>query len=299
MLPNTEIVNGGFWLNYLQAYFIVFVLIAALVILRMALTDTRRPALLLIRELCLAASFYFAYYLVRGLVKGQADVARDHARDVVAFEGHVGLLHEPAIQRFVLNSDLLTRFVNWVYVWWLWWPIVLGLCWLFFYHREHYETYRNALLISGGLGLIVFTLFPVAPPRFAPGIAVFDTVTQHSMSSHVLLPQGLANKYAAIPSLHAGWTLLMGIALVRHARNILLRAYGVILPAAMYLSIVATGNHFIVDGLAGYAVVAAGLALAIELRKRRAVAPAHSYGTGTPALVPVRANDHTYPRMPA
>ena len=72
----------------------------------------------------------------------------------------------------MLSSDLLTRFVNWVYVWWFWWPIVFGLCWLFLRHRQQYDIYRNALLISGGIGLLIFALYPVAPPRFVPGLGV-------------------------------------------------------------------------------------------------------------------------------
>jgi hypothetical protein len=256
--------------DFIQAYFIVFILIGALLALRATLSSSTRAVALLTRELCLAASFYFVYYLVRGLVKDQTGAAHEHARAIVAFEGRVGLLHEAAIQRFVTDSSLLTRFVNWVYVWWFWGPIIFGLCWLFMRHYEHYETYRNALLISGGLGLLIYTLYPVAPPRFVGGIGVLDTISQRSMTSHVLLPQGLANQYAAVPSLHAGWTLLMGIAFVRHARNIALRAFGVFLPAAMYFSIVATGNHFIFDGLAGYVVVLTGLYLSLEASKRLA-----------------------------
>lgn len=279
--------TGGPWVNFMEAYWIVFVFIAALLVIRATLTGSTRALALLVREICLAASFYFVYYLVRGLVKDRADVARGNAEAVIGLERRTGLLHEPLIQRHVLESDLLTRLVNWVYVWWFWWPVIFGLCWLFLYHRELYDTYRNAFLISGGIGLIIFTVFPVAPPRFMPDFGVVDIVRQRSMSSHVLLPTGLANEYAAVPSLHAGWTLLIGIAFVRHASHLALRAFGVLLPALMFFSIVATGNHFIVDGLAGYAVVVAGLLLSVELTKRLAAIQPRL----ATAPIPVRAHE--------
>ena len=270
--------SGSALLAFLQAYWIVFVLIGALFMVRATLTGSTRPAALLAREICLAISFYFGYYLVRGMVKDQASEAQQRAHAVIAFERRVGLLQEGRFQQWAVDSQLLVRFFNWVYVWWFWWPIVFGLCWLFLCHREHYATYRNAMLLSGAIALVIFAIFPVAPPRFVDGFGVIDTVTQRSMSSRVLLPQTLANKYAAVPSLHAGWTLLIGLAFVRHARHLALRAFGVALPVIMFASIIATGNHFVIDGLVGYVVVLTGLALSTQLR------PQHK---SQPVLAPV------------
>jgi membrane-associated phospholipid phosphatase len=105
-----------------------------------------------------------------------------------------------------------------------------------------------------------------------PELSLIDTVTQRSYSHHVLLPPDLANKYAAVPSLHAGWNLLVGIAIVREARRWWVRALGAIMPAFMLASIVLTGNHFIIDGFIGYAVVIVGLMLAaIHANARRHV----------------------------
>lgn len=80
-----------------------------------------------------------------------------------------------------------------------------------------YSVFRNAFFISGTIGIIIFVLYPVAPPRLAD-VGVVDTVTMYSSSYRVLQPPAFVNQYAAVPSLHFGWDLLMGIALVTQSR---------------------------------------------------------------------------------
>lgn len=221
-----------------------------------------------VTEASLVYGAYLFYYLVRGLVKDQVTVARENARQLVRFEQSVGLWHELDLQRWALSHRSVIDFVNWVYVWLHWPVIVIVLVWLFINHPGWYQTYRNAFLISGAIALIIFALYPVAPPRFMHTLGIIDTVEQHSYSQHVLLPSGLANKYAAMPSLHVGWNLLASIALVAHARSLWARAIGVALPFAMFSAVVLTGNHFIIDGIAGDLIVLTGLAIALKVTGR-------------------------------
>jgi membrane-associated phospholipid phosphatase len=276
--------------SFVVQYGMIFTFITILLSIRVLLSPVTKVWAHLAREICLAMMLYFVYYLVRGIVKDQVTEAHLRAHAIVDLERSLGLFQEPAVQAWALNHELLIRFVNWIYVWWFWPPIIFGLSWLFLHHREHYEPYRNALLISGAMGLVVFALFPVAPPRFLAGIDVIDTVTQRSVSSHVLLPQGLSNKYAAMPSLHAGWTFLMGIAFVRHARHPLAQAFGVALPLCMFASIVVTGNHFIIDGIVGQLFALTALLLAYELQRRRVSQTEHER-----ILVPVRVESGERP----
>ena len=109
----------------------------------------------------------------------------------------------------------------------------------------------------------------MAPPRFLDGFV--DTVTLNSNAYRVLQPPSLTNQYAAMPSLHVGWNLLMGIALYRHATARPVKLFGVLMPVAMYAATVLTANHFLLDGLAGSAVALTGLFAADGIQRHRSV----------------------------
>jgi membrane-associated phospholipid phosphatase len=117
---------------------------------------------------------------------------------------------------------------------------------------------------------VIFALYPVAPPRFIPELGFADTVDKRAIFNNILLPPSLTNTYAAMPSLHAGWNLLVGIALVRHGSHWATRAFGVVMPVMMFFSIVFTGNHYIIDGIAGDAIAEFGLLVALAFARRGA-----------------------------
>lgn len=116
------------------------------------------------------------------------------------------------------------------------------------------------MFISGAIGLVIFAAFPVAPPRLFD-IEYIDTVTLQSHSHRVLYPPGLVNAYAAVPSLHFGWNLLVGMTWFRIARRRVWRIAGVVMPAAMAWAVVVTANHWVVDVVAGGVVALSSLAI--------------------------------------
>ncbi len=129
---------------------------------------------------------------------------------------------------------------------------------------------RNAFLISGAIGLIIFNLLPTAPPRLLPwplSDQVVDTMSAFSKVNYDMQPAAFVNRYAAMPSLHFGWNLLLGIGIIWTTRNIAGIVFGVVMPASMFVAVVATGNHFIVDVLAGTAVALIGLGAAVLLQR--------------------------------
>ena len=203
-----------------------------------------------------AALFYFA---VRGLTEGDVSEAVARGDAVLRFEGALGIAIEQSLQNAVLGSQVLTTLSNWVYIW-LHWPVIaLTLVWLHRSHRQGYVLLRNAMFVSGAIGLAIFALFPVAPPRHLPDQFV-DTVTELSRSYRVLQPPQLINEYAAVPSLHVGWNLLIGIFLVRYSRHAAVRVFGVISPVLMAVAVVTTANHYVIDGVLGSIVALVGLA---------------------------------------
>jgi membrane-associated phospholipid phosphatase len=233
-----------------------------------------------ILDLALVVLAFFFYSAVREWAGGRAPDATAHAMSLIELEQSLGVFREQAIQDAVLSSDLATRALNAFYAYGFFPPIYAIGLYLFFFQRERYILFRNAFLISGALGLLIFHLFPMAPPRLLPWpygmvdtLSEFSKVNYHSGGAFV-------NQYAAMPSLHAGWNLLISIALIAAFKNPGIRALGVLMPVMMALSVVATGNHFILDIVAGYIVAGIGLGLALLWRDHGGKLPKLLFGAG-------------------
>ena len=203
------------------------------------------------------------YFGVRMLTKGAEVAAFKNAYDLLTFESTLGLDLEAWSQSAVLDYHWMVTFFNWVYIW-LHWPVVLGaLILLYRYNRHRYTLMRNAMIVSGALGLIFFAFFPVAPPRFFDGFT--DTVTELSTSYKYLQPPSVVNKYAALPSFHVGWNVLAGVVLFRSTKSIPVRIFAVASPLLMSVAVVLTGNHWVIDGFVGAALAMIGLYVAHRL----------------------------------
>ena len=150
----------------------------------------------------------------------------------------------------------------------LYWPMIAAIAiWLLTQHRDRYFDYRNAMLLSGLIGLVVFATLPVAPPRLTDPEFV-DTVVERSNVYRLMQPPQLTNQYAAMPSLHLGWNLLMAIALIRESRHVLLHVVGWLTPVLMLLAMIMTANHYLLDGVAGAVIVVIALIVVERVRLR-------------------------------
>jgi len=258
---------------------------------RLGAFSLRRPAaaLTLLREASIIVVAIFLYFGVRGLVETRVFLAHEHARAIVDLERRLGIFVEPDLQRLIVPHDWLVALANWVYIYGHWPVVAVTLVWLHMRHGDAYPRFRNALLISGALGLVIFALYPVAPPRFLPDLGFWDSVSARSESYRVLQPPSLVNKYAAMPSLHFGWNLIMGIAWAQYATTRAGRLFGWVMPVAMLLAIVVTANHYLLDGVAGGALALVGFAIASTFALRRGTAPAPRTHvlSAHPARIPV------------
>jgi membrane-associated phospholipid phosphatase len=230
-----------------------------------------------LRQLGYFVAAYLTYFGVRALTEGSTQEAVRNALSVVRLERRLGLAWEGAIQEAVVAHRALVSVANGVYMYGHWPVIVVAGILLFRYRRGHYLRLRDACLLSGLVGLVVFSLFPVAPPRLTD-LPVIDTVTRDDAGYRQLVPPSLVNQYAAMPSFHAGWNLLLGIVVFGATRNPLLRALSVLGPSAMIIAVVATANHFVVDVIAGVAIVLACLFTTDRLHRRRAQRPSMEGG---------------------
>lgn len=213
------------------------------------------------RQVAIVAAGLLTYFGVRHLTEGSEVAALRHARDLFDLQRAMGIAWEPDIQGSLSDSLCAYRLFNWIYIWWHWPVILVAAVWLLLWHRPAFYRYRNAMLISGGIGLVVFATYPVAPPRLVPELGLVDTVTEHSAAYRVFQPKAFTDQFAAMPSLHFGWNLLIGVAIARTGRG-LLRIAGILMPLAMLVAVVATANHFILDAVAGATLAMLGLVLA-------------------------------------
>ncbi|OFW64384.1 MAG: hypothetical protein A2Y74_09865 [Actinobacteria bacterium RBG_13_63_9] len=217
-------------------------------------------------DLALIVVAFVLYYLVRGAAIERAGEATSRAIRLLELEKSMGLFWETQMQAWVMSSEVAVGVFNGIYVW-AHFPLVAAIgLWLFFFHRRLFILFRNAFLISGGIGLIIFNLYPMAPPRLLFwGYGLIDTVAAYSPVNYDMQPAAFVNQYAAMPSLHFGWNLLLGVAIFCATKNLALRAFAIVMPIAMAMAVVVTGNHFILDVVAGTAVALFGLWMAALL----------------------------------
>jgi hypothetical protein len=216
------------------------------------------------RELALVVLAALAYVGVRAITEGSTADAVANGRRVLQLERTLGIAWEDAAQAAVVGSDTLVTLANWVYIWGHWPVIVVVGTILFVRRRASYLLLRRAMMISGAMGFLFFALFPVAPPRLMP-LALVDTVAERSESYRALQPPALTNPYAAMPSLHFGWNLLVGIVLFSTFTVLAVRVFAVLMPAAMGLSVVVTANHYVLDVVVGGLLVLLALAVAAAI----------------------------------
>ena len=256
-------------------------------------TPNRRGFL---REAALVATAMLAYFLVRNLTVGSAEEAFANAERIVDIEQWAHIGWEEDVQASIAGSDFLVMLANWIYIWGHW-PVIIGTAIaLYRYRRERYYLLRNALFVSGAIGFLFFALFPVAPPRLLD-LGLVDTVTEQSQAYRALQPPGLTNQYAAFPSLHFGWNVVVGIVLLTTTARIAVRVLAVASPLAMGFAVMATANHFVVDVAAGLLVVLVGLAAAYAIERRgRNYTPSKWVGSsrrGSPPAGSTRSSSRT------
>ncbi len=219
------------------------------------------------RELAIVGFAAAVYCAVRAVTEGSITQAVSNAKAIERIENALGIAWEESIQSLVSGSVTLVTLVNWIYIWGHW-PVIIGAATFLYLHRpSHYRVLRNAIITSGLIGFLFFYRLPTAPPRLA-GMGLDDTVLEHSHAYRALQPPSLTNQYAAMPSLHFGWNLLVGIVLVAAFASAAVRVFAVAMPLAMAFSVIATANHFVLDVVASIVVVAIGLAVALALERR-------------------------------
>ncbi|MFJ8105528.1 phosphatase PAP2 family protein [Streptomyces sp. NPDC096132] len=222
----------------------------------------RRPRLWF--EVLLIAVSYWTYSLIRNAVPEQRSEALRNADWIWRMEHHLGIAFEEWVNHAVNSVTWLIVGMNYYYAT-LHFVITLGvLVWLYRSHPGRYAATRLVLFATTAVALIGYYFYPLAPPRLMTGGTFVDTVMVHqtwgSMASGDL--KHMSNQYAAMPSMHIGWSLWCGLTIFALARLPWVRILGLLYPAATLMVIVATANHFWLDAVGGILCLAFGFTVA-------------------------------------
>jgi hypothetical protein len=225
---------------------------------------------------------YLLYSAARFVTVGDLPSAKAHAHWIVGLESdlHVGV--EDSVQQ-AFSGGWMMWILNHLYL--AAQLIVLPGSLIFLYHRstELYERLRNTILATWLLSIPVYALFPIAPPRLA-NVGLMDTISDGSMFG---LKGGLTtsfyNQLAAVPSLHVGFAVVIGIAISAALHNRVLKFVALLWGPLVGLAVVATGNHFVFDMAAGVVAAGAGYVLGAAATRVRVRRPSRSH-TLRPAL---------------
>jgi membrane-associated phospholipid phosphatase len=226
-------------------------------------------ALDLVRQLVLFCGAYWLYRLVRGMVDGRAAAAFDNAREVIRIERGLGLFFEPAVNAWASANDVVADVASWMYVNSHFVVTTLALAWIYLRRNERFYFVRNMFMVSMVLALLLYMLVPTAPPRMLPEWGFTDSVAQFTGLDHDTGSAGvLFNPYAAIPSMHVAFSLMLGVTMAHLVRRQWAKALWYAYSPLVTFVVIATANHYWIDGFLGAAVAAVSAACAWTLFAR-------------------------------
>jgi len=215
----------------------------------------------LLTQIVLFCGAYYVYRIVRGIVDDRVADAFANARDIVHFERGLGIFPEPAIHRFAEHNEFLSDLASWMYVNSHFVITTVTLAFIYLRRNDSFYFVRNMFMVAMGIALVLYVVFPTAPPRFLPELGFTDSVA-HFTGVTAQDSDLLVNPYAAVPSMHVCFALMVGLPMARMVRRrwaaVLWRAY----PPVVTWVVIATANHWWIDAAAGAATAAVAYAVA-------------------------------------
>jgi hypothetical protein len=208
------------------------------------------------QEIAIIGFCYWLYSEIRNLVPEQETIAFRHARSIQHLQDRLHLNFERSLNDFVARHEPVAQVMNYYYAT-LHFIVTVGvLIWLYHAHSRVYRGARTVLFATSLIALAGFYLYPLAPPRLLPQFGYVDTLAYFHTWGSLADPKVAAhsNQFAAMPSLHIGWSLWCGVAVFLCARQWWVRLLGAAYPWCTLMVIVGTANHFIIDAVAGLLV---------------------------------------------
>jgi hypothetical protein len=223
-----------------------------------------------LRQFALFAAVYVAYQLVRGLVSGEQTLAFSNAQHIVHLERSLGAFFEPGLQQALLSHSWLIDLANFMYLNTHFVLTTSFLIWLYMRRNDNFYFVRNMFLVAMGLALIGYGLFPTAPPRLLTAAGFTDTISSFAhQNQDSAVASVFVNAYAAVPSMHIAFALMIGVPGMALCRSAAARAWWSAYPMLVFFVIVVTANHFWFDAACGAAVACMAAVAATQLARLR------------------------------
>lgn len=204
------------------------------------------PKLLL--DMFIAGGGFLLYELGRVATNNGESRGMENAERMIAVQNWLHLPDEAAFQQFIISDDFLLRAVNKIYSFFFLSTVIGILVWLYLNRPAVYRRVRNALGLSTLIAIAIFALVPMAPPRLTPASNMIDS------HARVGSRHGFVNQFAALPSLHIGWLTLVGWGMWKSLHRVPGALFAIVPASVMMIAVVATGNHYWLDGVVGSAI---------------------------------------------
>lgn len=241
----------------------------------------------LLWQILLFCGAYWLYRLVRGQVWDQSAAAFHHAREIVDAERWLGVMIERDLQQWAVGTGWVDDVGAWMYLNSHFIVTTCTLAFIYLFRNEHFYWVRNMFMVAMALALVGYFVYPTAPPRMLGELGFSDSVSDFTGVSSDAEVNALFNPYAAVPSMHVGFALMLALPMVRMARRAWVRVVWIAYPPLVTLVVVVTANHWILDAAAGAAVAVVSAFAAMLFARARPHAWAWEAEPALPA--PARA----------
>jgi membrane-associated phospholipid phosphatase len=221
------------------------------------------------RQVGILVGVDLAYTAVRGIADSERSAAFTHGSQVIDFERATHTFFEPSLQAFFLPAQGVIDFANQIYLN-AQFSVALGfLVWLYLFRNQSYNFVRNMFIVSMGIALVGYTLYPTAPPRMFPEFGFVDTINDFSNVNHdSTLAKVFINPYAAVPSMHCAFAMMIGGSGFMVCRRWWAKAWWVFWPLLVSWVTIVTANHYWVDAALGWLVALTAALVASRLLAR-------------------------------
>jgi membrane-associated phospholipid phosphatase len=222
------------------------------------------------RQLLLFTVSYLGYETVRGLVGAAGARPFDDATRIIELERTLHVFAEPAIQAWTTtHARWLLDVADWTYLNAHFALTAAALVFIYLRRNDSFYFVRNMFLLAMLIALIGYCVYPTAPPRLMPQWGFSDSIRQFT---GINAEQGavslLVNPYAAVPSMHVCFALMIAMPMSRLVHRRLTRVVWRVYPLFIVFVVVVTGNHYFADVALGALTAALAAALATQLLAR-------------------------------
>lgn len=206
------------------------------------------------------------YETVRGIAEGKRAVAFANGQEIINFEQATHTFFEPDLQGFFIDMNWVIDIANFMYMNTHFVLTTSFLVWLYIWRNDSYYFVRNMFMVAMALALVGYTLYPTAPPRLFAEYGFVDTITDFSNVNHdSALVKIFVNPYAAVPSMHCAFALMIGIPGYRLSKHRVSKAFWALYPLLVLWVVVVTANHYWVDAAIGAIVAVVSAVVAHRL----------------------------------